>query len=144
MAPVDRDRLRPRIQHVRERLRRLREIAAEGSDAFAGDVVRQDAAVRNLQTSVEALLDMANHIVAREGLGIPTSYQEAVDLLVDHGVLPAENAESYRQMVRFRSRAVHIYDEIDVDEVYSILDSDLSDFETFIAAIVKRYFKESW
>lgn len=143
MAPVDPDRLRPRIQHVRERLRRLREIAAEGSDAFSGDVLRQDAAVRNLQTSVEALLDMANHIVAREGLGTPTSYQEAVDLLVDHGVLPEENAEAYRQMVRFRNRAVHMYDEIDVDEVYSILESDLSDFEAFISAIVERYFPES-
>lgn len=72
MAPVDPDRLRPRIQHVRE-----------------------------------------------------------------------ENAEAYRQMVRFRNRAVHMYDEIDVDEVYSILESDLSDFEAFISAIVERYFPES-
>ena len=90
-----------------------------------------------------APVDMANHIVARQGLGTPTSYQEAVDLLIDHGVLPAENAEAYGQMVRFRNRAVHMYYEIDVDEVCAILDSDLSDFETFIAAIVKRYFPES-
>lgn len=90
-----------RLDTLVERLRRLRETAAEGSEAFAGDVMRQDAAVRNLRTSVEALLDMGSHIIAREGLGTPTS------------------------------------------QVYLILDSDLSDLETFIAAIVKRYFPES-
>lgn len=140
MAPVDPDRLRPRIQLVRERLRRLRKIADAGREGFADDVTLQDAAVRNLQTSVEALLHMANHVVAREGLGAPTSYQEAIDLLVEHDVLPEEKSDAYRQMVRFRNRAVHLYDEIDADEVYAILEEDLRDFESFIAAIVERYF----
>lgn len=45
-------------------------------------------------------------------------------------------------MVRFRNRAVHLYDEIDAQEIYQIPESDLPDFETFIAAVVKRYFQE--
>lgn len=142
MVAVDPDRLRPRIQHVRERLRRLRNIRDRGRESFLDDVLLQDAAVRNLQTSVEALLDMANHIVSREALGTPRSYREAVDLLVEDGVLPAEKSDAFRAMVRFRNRAVHLYDEVDADEVYGILENDLDDVELFVRGVVERYFAE--
>lgn len=139
MAPVDPDRLRPPIQHIHERLRRLREVRERGRDAFLGDEILQDAAVRSLQTAIEALLDIANHVVSREGMGTPTRYREAIDLLVEHGVLPAAHADRFRAMVGFRNRAVHLYDTIEAEEVYRILEDDLPDFETFLGAIVDRY-----
>ncbi|HZD05273.1 MAG TPA: DUF86 domain-containing protein [Longimicrobiales bacterium] len=142
MAAVEPDRLRPKIHHIRERLRRLREIEGGGWERFEGDPLLQDAAVRNLQTSIEAVLDMANHIVARGGLGTPVSYRETIELMVEAGVLPHERAGAFRAMVSFRNRAVHLYDEIDAEEVYAILENDLGDFEVFIAAIVERYLGE--
>jgi len=74
MVPVEPDRLRPKIDHVRERLRRLRAVRDRGRETFLDDELLQDAAVRNLQTAIEAVLHMANHIVARGGLGIPDRY----------------------------------------------------------------------
>lgn len=142
MAAVEPDRLRPRIHHIRERLRRLREIEGEGWTAFQEDLLVQDAAIRNLQTSVEATVDMANHIVAREGLGTPASYREAIELLVEAGVLPREKAGAFKAMIGFRNRAVHLYDEVDAEEVYDIIENDLGDFEVFIAAVVERYVGE--
>jgi uncharacterized protein YutE (UPF0331/DUF86 family) len=142
MAAVEPDRLRPRIHHIRERLRRLRQIEGEGWEAFQDNLIVQDAAVRNLQTSIEATVDMANHIVAREGLGTPASYREAIELLVEAGVLPQEKAGAFGAMVSFRNRAVHLYDEIDAEEVYAMIENDLGDFEVFIASIVERYFGE--
>lgn len=141
MAPVDPDRLRPKIHHIRERLRRLRAVGARGWDAFRDDDLLQDAAVRNLQTSVEAVLDMANHIVAREGLGTPASYREAIDLLVAGGLLPEDRGEAFRNMVGFRNRAVHLYEELEAEEVFRIIEDDLGDFDTFISVVVQRYFE---
>lgn len=43
-------------------------------------------------------------------------------------------------MVRFRNRAVHLYDEIDSAEVFQILDRHLGDFDLVIAAMTTRYF----
>jgi uncharacterized protein YutE (UPF0331/DUF86 family) len=43
-------------------------------------------------------------------------------------------------MVRFRNRAVHLYDRIDPREVWKILQEDLGDFELFIGAMVERFF----
>ncbi len=139
MVPVDPDRLRNPIQHVRERLRRLRGIRDRGRKAFLEDEILQDAAVRSLQAAIEALLDIANHVVSREGMGTPTRYREAIDLLVEHGVLPSAHADRFRAMVAFRNRVVHLYDEVDAEEVHDILENHLGDFETFLAAIVERY-----
>lgn len=140
MAPVDLNKLRHHIDHVRGNLRRLRDIADQGREAFLSDDITSTASVRYLQTSIEAVIDIGNHIISREGLGIPRTYAETIELLVDNGILPREHRESYLQMVRFRNRAVHLYDEIDTAEVFEILDHHLGDFDLVIAAMTTHYF----
>lgn len=140
MVPVEPERLRPKIAHIRERLRRLGEIRARGREAFMDDELLQDAAVRNLQTAIEAVLDMANHIVARGGMGTPASYRDAVETLLDRGILPDERGDAYRAMIGFRNRAVHLYEEVDAESVFEILENDLGDFEAFIGRVVDRFF----
>lgn len=137
----DRDKLRDKIQFIRSEVAYLEEIRDRGHEAFSGDRTLEYAATRSIQVAVEAMLDAANHIVAREGLGTPKTYREAVQLLVDAGVLPRDKADTFAKMVRFRNRAVHLYDEIDADEIWAIMESDLDDFEAFIRAITGRYFR---
>lgn len=140
MAPVDLDKLRNHMDHVRGNLRRLREIATRGRDAFLADEITSTASTHYLQTSIEAVIDIGNHIVSREGLGIPRTYADTLDLLVDHAILPEEHRKSFRAMVRFRNRAVHLYDEIDDAEVFDILENHLGDLDIVIGAMTARYF----
>lgn len=142
MVPVEPARLRPKIDHVRERLRRLRAVRERGRETFLDDELLQDAAVRNLQTAIEAVLDMANHIVARGGMGTPESYRDAIEILLDRGILPEGRGDAFRAMIGFRNRAVHLYDEVDAESVFEILEDDLGDFELFIGRVVDRYFDE--
>lgn len=86
-------------------------------------------------------MDTANHIVAREGLGLPKTYRESIELLLRENILPAEKAADFANMVKFLNRAVHLYDEIDPGEAFAILENDLGDFEVFIRAITSRYFE---
>lgn len=60
-------------------------------------------------------------------------------LLVEAGILAKEDRDTCVSMVRFRNRAVHLYDEIATDEVWKIVEGHLDDFERFIAAIAGRY-----
>ncbi|MBI4729280.1 MAG: DUF86 domain-containing protein [Acidobacteria bacterium] len=136
---VDRDKVRQKIQYVREALRRLADIRARGDDAFLADPILQAAATRWLQVAIEAVIDAANHIIAREGLGLPKTYREAVEILAAEGILPKEKTAGFVKMVKFRNRAVHLYDEISPGEILTILQSDLGDFEDFIGILVKRY-----
>jgi uncharacterized protein YutE (UPF0331/DUF86 family) len=139
MAAVDSNKVRQHVQYVRGTQPKLRQLRDLGRDAFLADSINEHAAVRLLHTAIEALIDIANHVIAREGLGIPRSYADTVNILADAKVLPAERKDSFLKMVRFRNRAVHLYDEIDSGEVFSILEKDLDDFESFLAPIIDRY-----
>ena len=143
MAPVDADKVRQHVQFVRATLPKLRHLRDQGRAAFMADPISEPAAVRLLHTAIEALIDVANHVIAREGLGIPRSYADTIEILVAAKVLPAERKSTFLQMVRFRNRAVHLYDEIDPSEVFAILENDLDDFEEFLAPIVERYLGSS-
>ena len=142
MAPVDHGKLRSHVDFVRSTVRKLEQLRAVGRDAFMSDEVAQAAATRWLQTAVEALIDMANHVIAREGLGVPRAYSDAMEILVRERILPAERRDTFLAMVRFRNRAVHLYDEVGADEIWRILQEDLGDFDVFIRAIVVRYFAD--
>jgi len=136
---IDRDKVRDKVTFIRRNLDTLRELADAPRDAFSERSVHFHAAVRLLQTSIEAMIDTGAHIVAREGLGSPKSYGEVFDLLSSVGIIPTESLEKVKAMVRFRNRAVHLYGEIDVDSVYSILQNDLEDFDAFIGFVVGKY-----
>jgi uncharacterized protein YutE (UPF0331/DUF86 family) len=142
VAPVDRSKLRSHVDFVRGNLRRLEEVRDAGQSSFLSDETAQAAATRWLQTAVEALIDIANHVVAREGLGVPRAYSETMEILVREEVLPADRRDRFLAMVRFRNRAVHLYDAVDPEEIWRILEGDLGDFDAFIAAIAERYFTD--
>ena len=136
---IDTDKIRTKVQFVREAVRRLEDIRSRGREAFLADPILQAAAERNLQVGIEAVLDTANHVIAREGFAVPKTYREAMETLVREKILPASQRENFVRMASFRNRAVHLYDQIDPGEVYTILEGHLGDFETFLRAITGRY-----
>jgi uncharacterized protein YutE (UPF0331/DUF86 family) len=136
---TDRGKVRDKIAFLRRNLELLHALARTPDGAFTERSAEFHAAVRLLQISIETMLDIGSHIVAREGLGSPKRYVEVFDLLGGSGVIPPEFLDKVRSMVRFRNRAVHLYGEVDVGQVYRILKEDLGDFETFIDLIVNRY-----
>jgi uncharacterized protein YutE (UPF0331/DUF86 family) len=135
----DPEKIRQKVQFLRDALRQLEQIRERGEPELSRDPILQAAAIRYLQVGIEAVLDTANHIIARQGLGLPKTYQEALELLFREGILPTEKAEDFAQMVGFRNRAVHLYQQIEPEEVWKILEEDLEDFELFIRAMVERY-----
>lgn len=137
---VDFEKLRTKLQFLRDSLRHLEEIRSRGREAFLGELVLQAAAERYLQIAIEAVLDTASHVIAREGLAVPKTHREAMEVLLREGILPASHRDSFLQMASFRNRLVHLYDDIDPGEVFGILESHLGDFETFVTAVVRRYF----
>ncbi len=137
---LDFDKVRTKLQYVRDTVRHLEEIRSRGREAFLSDRIVQSASERYLQIGIEAILDLATHIIAREGLAIPTTYRAALETLLREGILPSSHKEAFLRMPSFRNRLVHLYDEIDPSQVFTILEENLGDFETFIQAITRRYF----
>lgn len=140
LGVIDREKVRDKLDFIRRNLVHLEALARRGPAALRDDKIAEAAAVHMLQTSIEAMIDVANHVVARLGLGVPKGYREAFDLLVEAGILPAEAWATFHRIVRFRHRAVHLYDTISPEEVHAILACPMGDFDLCIGAVVRRFF----
>lgn len=90
-------------------VRRAREEYERAPVSFAEDFTRQDAAILNIQRACEAALDMGQHLIRRERLGIPQSARDVFALLAAGGWIDSALAEALKRMVGYRNIAVHEY-----------------------------------
>ena len=116
---------------------RAREEYAAAGAAFATDFTRQDAAVMNIQRACEAAVDMANHIVRRDRLGVVSSARESFDTLVSAGFITQELAEAMKRMVGFRNLAVHDYQRLLLAVAERVIQRDLDDLLAFSEGVVR-------
>mgnify|MGYP002406428873 FL=1 len=137
---IDKNKLRQKLQFMRENIAHLRYFQEMTLEEFSREVINEYAATRMLQIIIEAMLDICAHIIAREGWGLPKSYGELVALASQHDLIPREMKETYQSMVHFRNRVVHLYDNVDKQEIYDIIQNHLDDFQPFMQRLIERYF----
>lgn len=133
---VNRDKIRDKVQIIKNNIRKLEAIRENSLEEFLENPLMPDASIRMLQVSIEAMLDISHHIVSRRHLGTPKTYREAIELLEQNRIINKDLLPTFVNMVKFRNRAVHLYDEIADEEIYKIIQNHLTDFEKFISAIV--------
>jgi uncharacterized protein YutE (UPF0331/DUF86 family) len=133
---VDRDLVLAKVETLERSLARI----DSARDRVGLDPLdRQDIIVLNLQRAVQAMLDLAAHVVAREGLGVPDDLAASFDLLKHAGILEEELADHMRRMTGFRNVAVHEYRKLDPKIVEAIVRDRLGDLRAFARAILERF-----
>jgi uncharacterized protein YutE (UPF0331/DUF86 family) len=105
---------------------------------FATNFTRQDAAILNIQRACEAALDMGQHLIRREKLGVPQSARDVFGLLAQGGWIDAVLAEGLKRMVGFRNIAVHDYQALQLPITVSIITSHLDEFLRYSRAVLLR------
>jgi len=74
-----------------------------------------------LQVSVQALIDLASHIISEAGLGIVDKYSSIPEILVKAGALSKDDAKLLRKIIGFRNVIVRCYAEVSKNLVAEIL-----------------------
>ncbi len=105
---------------------------------FEQDHLRQDAIAINLQRIVEMALDLANHLVRREKLGLPQDSAGAFALLHRAGLIPDETFHTLRGMIGFRNILVHEYQRLDLSIMIEVIERRLEDCLAFADLVVQR------
>ena len=119
-------------------VRRAREEYAKDPASFATDFTRQDAAVLNIQRACEAALDMGQHLIRRERLGVPQSARDVFALLAAGQWLDAALATRLQKMVGFRNIAVHDYQTLQLPITVAVITGHLDDFLDFSAELLRH------
>ncbi|MBL8496608.1 DUF86 domain-containing protein [Nitrosomonas sp. JL21] len=107
---------------------RAREEYEADPATFAKNHTRQDAAILNIQRACEAALDMGQHLIRRERLGIPQSARDVFALLAQAGWIDAALADKLKRMVGFRNIAVHEYQALQLPITVAIIENHLDEF----------------
>ncbi len=119
-------------------VKRAREEYERDTASFSEDYTRQDAAILNVQRACEAALDMGQHLIRRDRLGVPQSARDVFSLLARAGYIEDSLADSLKRMVGFRNIAVHDYQDLQLPIVVAIIEKHLDDFLLYSRSILLR------
>jgi uncharacterized protein YutE (UPF0331/DUF86 family) len=117
---------------------RVREEYLADPEEFANNFTRQDAAILNILRACEAALDMGQHLIRREKLGVPQSARDVFALLAQAGWIDATLADSLKRMVGFRNIAVHDYQSLQLPVTVNVITLHLDEFLCYASAILKK------
>lgn len=118
-----------RLAIIGDMLQEIRGLPLGDQDGFFADRRNIWTADAGLRRSLEALLDIGRHILAK-GYGIGVSeYKQIATGLQAQQVLSDHEARMLFRMAGYRNRLVHYYHEITPDELYTICTSQLGDID---------------
>jgi uncharacterized protein YutE (UPF0331/DUF86 family) len=87
-------------------------------------------------TSIEACIDIAQHICSAQGWGPPADNGDAMEVLGRHGTLTPEVSDAMRTAVGFRNVLEHEYVEVS-DEIVASRLGNLRDLEEFVEQVTE-------
>ena len=142
---VDERRLARLLQRVTNELSYLQARAGEDRAALRADTERLSGLKYRFVTTIEGIINVAQHLCASEGWGPPTDNGDAVRLAGAHGVVDKELADRLVAAVGFRNLLVHQYADIDDARVVAFLDriGDLGAFVTEVSAWLAEQFDQT-
>ena len=95
----------------------------------------QDALSMSILVALQEAIDIAFHVLADKGWGLPDAYGESFILLAERGVLRADLAARLSAAVGLRNRLAHGYASVDVDRLWRETPAGLDDLDAFAGAV---------
>lgn len=133
---IDRDRIEERAAYIREQVADLTRLLKSHSRE---EILQDSWLLRGmryaLQTSIDAMIDIAYHLCSKGLQYAPKDGCDAIDKLASAGVLRNEDVPVFHQMIGFRNRVVHGYLRVSDERVVEMAGSELGDFDRFLSRV---------
>ena len=127
-----------RLDWINRMIKEIESLPLSNYETFTEDKRNIWSAESCLRRSLEALMDLGRHILAKGfGRGV-SEYKEIGSVLEEVAILDNQDSLRFKTLAGYRNRMVHFYHEITTKELYEICSSQLSDIEDVVGAI-KRW-----
>lgn len=104
-------------------------------ERFFSDRDTRNMVFHAMMVGIQSAIDIATDLIAEEHLRRPASYRETFEILGENGILPEPLTRDLSALAGFRNVLVHIYWDLDLEQVYAILQQDLAVLTAFLDAI---------
>lgn len=135
MPLYDQEKMVKLVSELRRSVARLRELGKLSEDVFTEDPDKIGSSKYHFIVAIESAIDMCNHIIARNGYRVPEDYGDTFRVMGEVGAMDGDFAEELAKMAKFRNRLVHLYWEVDDEQVYEIIQKRLDDFKKLLDSI---------
>ncbi len=115
-----------------EILKRLKKVPKE---KFLTDSDKVGNARYRLIVAIEAMIDICNHLISKNSFRAPEDYADTFRVMRERGVFDKDFFARLVEMVKFRNRLVHLYWDVNDEDVFEILQNNLEDFQIFLNKI---------
>lgn len=125
-----------RLQIVVTCLHDLRGIPHGSFDEFISDRRNPLASDAALRRALEALFDVARHLLAKGKGRAGLEYREVAFLAGEHGLIEdPELADRFHAMAGYRNRLTHHYEKVTELELFGIVSEHLGDIEAIAESL---------
>lgn len=132
---MDRLILSEKLESLRRCTDRVKEKTPLEIETLAQNLDIQDILVLNLTRAVQLCVDIGSHIVSGSGAPAPKIMGEVFEILEKLEAITPSTCKAMRQAVGFRNIAVHNYETIEWEIVWTICNDSIADFERFCSEI---------
>lgn len=134
---VDLEVFRLRLAKLEEYLRSLESLTRLGREKLLSDPGLLAQTERWMHLTVEAAIDLAQHLIASRGWRTPATNREAFQVLRENGAISQELGKQMEGWAGLRNVLVHLYLEIDHDLLLTILEEELDQPREFASALTR-------
>lgn len=135
MPLFDQEKMVKLVSELRKNVARLRDLAKLSQDKFLSDPDKIGSSKYHFIVAIESSIDMCNHVIARNGYRVPEDYGDTFRVMAEVGALDTDFSDELKNMAKFRNRLVHLYWEVDDQQLYEILRARLDNFKKFLDSI---------
>lgn len=128
---VDPKKINGMLRNLEQYLEYLVQISETERSELLADAIKIGGARYYLQIAIETCLNIGNHIIGSEGMRSPEGYRDVFSVLNENEIIPDELTRNLRMMAGLRNRLVHLYWEIDDEQIIAFIQQELADFEYF-------------
>jgi uncharacterized protein YutE (UPF0331/DUF86 family) len=123
------------VSQLHNALGRLESLQKLSQENFVKDPDKIGSCKYQFIVAIESCIDICNHIIARNGYRVPEDYGDTFKVMAEAGIIDEAFSSELRNMAKFRNRLVHLYWEVNDEQVYDILQTRLKDFKKLIKAL---------
>lgn len=135
MPLYDQETLVRLVSELRRSVERLRDLSKLKQEDFIGDPDKIGSSKYHFIVAIESCIDMCNHVIARNGYRVPEDYADTFKVMAEVGAFDTNFSDDLKNMAKFRNRLVHLYWQVDDQQVYDIIRNRLDDFKKFLDSI---------
>lgn len=134
---IDQTSISQKLIRLREVIGQLEKISQNSREDFELDALLQAATERFFILGIEIITDIGNHLLVEKVGKAGTSYENIIEQLGKHELVPPALAKRNEGMAKFRNMLIHVYDVVEPSLVYSYLADAPVEFRAFAEAFSK-------